>query len=64
MKSHHQSTSSARRRQRREHRAASALATFPLSFGKYRNVPLARFPDRILRWMLTAERPRRRSVGS
>jgi hypothetical protein len=57
MKRHDQSTSSSRGQQRRERQAPSALATFPLSFGRYRNVPLARIPPSYLRWMLTADVP-------
>ena len=50
-----QSTPSARCRQRRKHGAPSALSTFPLSFGRYRNVPLSRIPAAYLRWLVTAE---------
>ena len=42
---------------RKCNRAASALATFPLSFGKYCNVPLARIPRSYLRWMLRVNVP-------
>jgi len=55
MKSYHQSTSSSDRRQRRKHRAPSALATFPLSFGRYRNVPLSKIPTDYLRWMVRTD---------
>jgi len=44
-----------RRQQRRKHQAPSALATFPLSFGKYRNVPLSQIPTDYLRWMVRTE---------
>jgi uncharacterized protein (DUF3820 family) len=57
MRRHHQSIPLAHRRQRREHWAASALATFPLSFGRYRNKPLAEIPQSYLRWALTANVP-------
>jgi uncharacterized protein (DUF3820 family) len=50
-----QFTSSARRQQRREHQAPSALADFPLAFGKYRNVPLSKIPTSYLRWMERTE---------
>lgn len=50
-----QSNPSGRRRQRRKHRTRSMLATFPLSFGRYRNVPLSQIPRTYLRWMLTAK---------
>ena len=43
-----------RRRRQRKVRTA-ALATFPLSFGRYRNVPLRRIPADYLRWLLSAE---------
>jgi uncharacterized protein (DUF3820 family) len=55
MKSHNQSILSARWRQRPKRDVISALATFPLSFGRYRNVPLARIPASYLRWLVKAE---------
>jgi hypothetical protein len=57
MKSQPQFTLSGHHRQRRKHQAPSALATFCLAFGKYRNVPLAKIPRSYLRWMLTANVP-------
>lgn len=55
MRSQRQSTPSARRRQRRRHKAASALSTFPLSFGKHAGRRLMDVPLAYLRWMLKAE---------
>ena len=43
-----------RGRCRRKHRA-SDLATFPLSFGRYRNWPMESVPIDYLHWMLTAK---------
>ncbi len=54
MRSQSQSTPSARRRQRRKHKAASALSTFPLSFGKHAGRPLMDVPRDYLGWMLSA----------
>jgi uncharacterized protein (DUF3820 family) len=55
MKSQSQCIPSGRRRQRRKDRARSALATFCLAFGKYRNVPLAKVPTDYLLWMVRTE---------
>ncbi len=50
-----QSIRFAGRRQRREVAASSALCSFPLSFGRYRDVALAQIPRSYLRWMLQAD---------
>lgn len=55
MESSLQSTRPARRKQRRKPRAPSALQSFPLSFGKYRNVAIAQIPRSYLRWMAQAD---------
>jgi uncharacterized protein (DUF3820 family) len=55
MKSQPQFTLSGHHRQRRKHQAPSALATFPLSFGRYRDVPLSKIPTSYLRWMVRTE---------
>ena len=49
MKSQSQSTLSPRRQQRPTYRAPSALATFCLAFGRYRNRPLEQIPRSYLR---------------
>lgn len=41
--------------QRRRRKAKLTLCRFPLSFGRYRNLPLSKVPVDYLHWMLTAE---------